>query len=80
VQTKINLFRNVQTKIYRLVLVKPNLLVIEELVRNPFPSKVVLLITRNDLNQLIKISDLNHDLNKIIFLPKKSFDLNHEFD
>jgi len=29
----------------------------------------------NDLNQLIKISDLNQ-----IFLPKKSFDLNHEFD
>jgi len=30
----------------------------------------------NDLNQLIKISDLNRDLNQMIFLPKKSFDLN----
>jgi len=34
----------------------------------------------NDLNQLTKISDLNRDLNQIIFLPKKSFDLNPEFD
>jgi len=31
---------------------------------------------RNDLNQLIKISDLNRDLNQMIFLSKKSFDLN----
>jgi len=35
----------------------------------------------NDLNQLIKISDLNHDLNKRIFLSKKKlFDWNCEFD
>jgi len=34
----------------------------------------------NDLNQLIKISDLNRDLNQMIFLPKKSFDLNSKFD
>jgi len=34
----------------------------------------------NDLNQLIKISDLNRDLNKMIFLSKKSFDLNPKFD
>jgi len=34
----------------------------------------------NDLNQLIKISDLNRDLNQMIFLPKKSFDLNPKFD
>jgi len=32
------------------------------------------------LNQLIKISDLNRDLNQMIFLSKKSFDLNREFD
>jgi len=38
------------------------------------------IITWNDLNQLIKISDLNRDLNQMIFLPKKSFDLNSEFD
>jgi len=29
---------------------------------------------------LIKISDFNRDLNQMIFLPKKSFDLNPEFD
>jgi len=34
----------------------------------------------NDLNQLIKISDLNRDLNQMIFLLKKSFDLNPKFD
>jgi len=34
----------------------------------------------NYLNQLIKISDLNRDKNQILFLSKKSFDLNHEFD
>jgi len=34
----------------------------------------------NDLNQLIKINDLIRDLNQMIFLPKKSFDLNREFD
>jgi len=34
----------------------------------------------NDLNQLIKISDLNRDLNQMIFLPKKSFNLNLKFD
>jgi len=34
----------------------------------------------NDLNQLIKISDLNYDLSQMIFLVKKSFDLNHEFE
>jgi len=31
-------------------------------------------------NQLIKISDLNGDLNQMIFLIKKLFDLNREFD
>jgi len=29
---------------------------------------------------LIKISDLNRDLNQMIFLSKKLFDLNPEFD
>jgi len=53
-----------------MVLVKPNLLVVEGLIRNPTPPppKVVLLIrvNWNDLIQLIKISDLN----QMIFTKK----------